>query len=107
MDFAIQIVRDERATTLEVAGEVDLANAHELAQVGLAALAERALTVTVDMRDVTFLDSTGLAALVTINNQAQQDGATLVVRNAPPRILHLFAVTGLDKVFTFVDDETG
>jgi anti-sigma B factor antagonist len=105
VDFAIQIVRADRATTLVVAGEVDLANAHELAQAGLAALADGATTVTVDMRDVTFLDSTGLAALVTINNQAQQDGASLIVSHVTPRISHLLAVTGLDRIFTVADAE--
>jgi anti-sigma B factor antagonist len=103
VDFAIQTVRAGPSTTLVVSGEVDLANAHEVAQAGLAALADGTLTVTVDMRDVTFLDSTGLAALVTINNQAQQDGATVVLSHAPPRIVHLLAVTGLDKIFTIAD----
>lgn len=104
MDFAIQTVRAGRSTTLVVTGEVDLANAHELTQAGLGALTDGAMVVTVDLREVTFLDSTGLAALVTINNQARSNGAVLILSGPQPRIKHLLAVTGLDTIFTIADD---
>src|SRR6266496_3765460 len=66
VEFGIKVVRAEQATTLEVAGEVDLSTAEELTQAGLDALAEGARAVIVDLTDVTFLDSSGLAALITI-----------------------------------------
>ena len=94
-------------TTLVVTGEVDLATAHQLAAAGLAALADGARTVTVDLREVAFLDSTGLAALITVNNQARLDGATLILSGPQARIMHLLTVTGLDKVFTVTDQRAG
>jgi anti-sigma B factor antagonist len=103
VDFAIRVVRAEQATTLAVTGEVDLSTAGELAEAGVAALAAGAAVVIVDLSGVTFLDSTGLAALVTINNQARNGGATLIIARPRARVRHLFRITGLDMAFTITD----
>ncbi len=103
VDFAIRVAHAEQATTLAVTGEVDLSTAGDLAEAGLAALAAGAAVVIVDLSGVTFLDSTGLAALVTINNRARHDGAALIVARPQPRIRQLFHITGLDTAFTITD----
>ena len=103
MDFAIRVVQADQATTLVVTGEVDLSTAGELAEAGLAALAAGAAVVIVDLSGVTFLDSTGLAALVTINNRARNDGAALIIARPRARVRQLFHITGLDAAFTITD----
>jgi anti-sigma B factor antagonist len=105
VEFSIQAVRAEQATTLVVTGEVDLSTAGELAEAGLAALAADATVVIVDLSGVTFLDSTGLAALVTINNRARNEGAVLIVARPRARVRHLFRVTGLDTAFTITEGD--
>ena len=103
VDFAIRVVRADQATTLAVTGEVDLSTAGGLAEAGLDALAAGATVVIVDLSGVTFLDSTGLAALVTINNRARNDGAALIIARPRVRVRHLFQITGLDAAFTITD----
>jgi len=104
VDFGIRVVRVDQSATVAVTGEVDLSTADEVARAGLAALAEGARVLIVDLGGVTFLDSTGLSALVTINNQARKDGAALVVARPSARVRELFRITGLDAAFTLTDD---
>lgn len=107
VDFAIRVLRTEQATTLVVTGEVDLATAGELTEAGLAALAAGSAVVIVDLSEVTFLDSTGLAALVTINNRARNGSAALIIARPRARVRHLLRITGLDTAFTITDGGLG
>ncbi|HSV67957.1 MAG TPA: STAS domain-containing protein [Mycobacteriales bacterium] len=98
MEFSIQPVVDGQTTTLYVAGEVDLATAGELRQAAFIALDAGATELIIDLYKVTFLDSTGLAVLVALNNQTTDTGAHLTVRGSSPRVLKVMRITGLDKV---------
>jgi anti-sigma B factor antagonist len=85
-------------TVLEVFGEVDLANADQLCQAGIRALSPCGGTLRIDLGGVTFMDSTGLAALIQIRNQAS--GAhQVLIQNPQPNVARILAITGLDKVF--------
>jgi len=86
-------------TVLEVQGEVDLHSAAQLADRLTEILGSGQQSVVVDLSPVSFLDSTGLGALVTARNQAQQTGATLRLVCTSERLLKLFRITGLDAVF--------
>jgi anti-sigma B factor antagonist len=55
--------------------------------------------VVVDLSWLSFIDSTGLGALVAGRNEAQQGGATLRLVCKSERMLKLFRITGLDAVF--------
>jgi anti-sigma B factor antagonist/stage II sporulation protein AA (anti-sigma F factor antagonist) len=85
-------------TVLEVSGEVDLETADQLRDAGINALSPYAGTLRIDLAGVTFIDSTGLAALVQIRNHA---GAAhhVVIQNARPNVQRILEITGLDKVF--------
>jgi anti-sigma B factor antagonist len=91
-------------TLLAVFGEVDLATADQLYEAGMKALADGA-PVRIDLAGVTFMDSTGLAALVRIRNQAEDPGH-LIVQNPRPNVARVFAVTALDKVFQIEGTES-
>jgi anti-sigma B factor antagonist len=84
-------------TELAVFGEVDLATADELFAAGTKALSADCAALRIDLAGVTFMDSTGLAALVKINNQAA--GRPVLIQNPRPNVLRVFEVTALDKVF--------
>ena len=55
--------------------------------------------MVVDLSRLSFLDSTGLGALVAARNQAQQAGAGSGSSAAQIAMLKLFRITGLDAVF--------
>jgi anti-sigma B factor antagonist len=66
----------------------------------LTNLAEKGMrTVTIDLRDVGFIDSSGLRALVVAHKALQDQGGSLVVANPSASTARLLEVTGLDGLF--------
>jgi anti-sigma B factor antagonist len=55
--------------------------------------------VIVDMRDVTFVDSTGLGALVGLRKQMLVRGGVVQVRGASLRVQQILTITGLHETF--------
>jgi len=47
---------------------------------------------------VTFLDSTGLGALIALRTAAVDSGRTLIIRNPSVATTRLFEITGLSEV---------
>lgn len=89
---------------VKVVGEVDLASAQQLRQAGREAVAAAAgRRVAVDLREVTFLDSTGVGALVDIANTAAASEVHVVLRSAPERVRRILEITGLLDRFTLED----
>ena len=86
-------------TTLRVAGELDLFTAPELN----AALEDVREDVVLDLAEVTFVDSTGLAVLIAQRRATRARGILLRVRRPRPNVLRAFEVAGfgpaLDRAF--------
>lgn len=78
-----------------VAGEVDLGTAPRLAEV-LAQFTTG--SVMVDLTDVTFLDSSGLNALVAAHRHIERRHETLTILGADDAVRRLFELTSLDTV---------
>ncbi|HEV2888258.1 MAG TPA: STAS domain-containing protein [Jatrophihabitans sp.] len=86
-------------TVLEVHGEVDVHSASQLADRLVQIIDSGQQSVVVDLSRLSFIDSTGLGALVAARNRAQQTGAALRLVCTSERMLKLFRITGLDAVF--------
>jgi anti-sigma B factor antagonist len=79
---------------LEVAGEVDMATAPQLADALAVQLARPVSAVVVDLARVTFLGSSGLAVLVTAH-RGVQPGKRLLIATPGRAAYRAFALTGL------------
>lgn len=55
--------------------------------------------VVVDLTDVTFCDSRGLAIFLKAHGQADELGSSFTLRNMPANMTRLFDVTGLTEHF--------
>jgi anti-sigma B factor antagonist len=86
-------------TVLAVRGEVDVHSASQLQDRLLQIIGAGQRSVVVDLSWLSFIDSTGLGALVAARNQAQQASVALRIVCRAERILKLFRITGLDAVF--------
>ena len=84
----------ETGHLVSVVGEVDLATAPQLAE-SLVQFANG--DVTVDLTQVTFLDSTGLHALVTAHEHLERRAARLRVTGASTAVLRVLEISGLDR----------
>ena len=54
--------------------------------------------ILVDFRDVTFMDSQGVSALVDAHRSLGREGVRFVLANPPGRVARLLELTGLDQV---------
>lgn len=84
-----------------VVGEVDLATAHLLRDRLLDIQRERTPAVLdVNVAGVTFLDCTGISALVAARNAAVRAGGQLRISDPQPIVRRMLEVTGLLGVLT-------
>jgi anti-sigma B factor antagonist len=91
-----------------VTGEVDLVAVEEFCKRGLDAIAQAdGRSVIIDAAAVTFIDSTGLSALVTLNKAAAAAGTVLTLRAVPQRMASLLRITALDTVIPVIGTPSG
>ena len=86
-------------------GEIDLATVNTLRTAITDALAAGARHLVLHLDGVTYLDSSGLGTLIGAHKRVASSGGTMTVRCSRPRILRLFAITGLDRVLTVTGPE--
>ncbi|MEV4463545.1 STAS domain-containing protein [Micromonospora echinofusca] len=102
MTFTVTCVdRDGGTTRLRLAGELDLSTAPELnaAIDQLVDAGERRLLV--DLTELAFCDSTGIAAFVRGDNRVAADGGWLRLTGATGRVDRVLQVTGLAEVLRY------
>jgi anti-sigma B factor antagonist len=87
---------------LRVGGDVDLASSDALRQ-ALATAFETATNVTVDVADVSFIDSSGLSALVWGHEQAKTVGGSFQIRRPSALLRRLLQITRLETVLAVAD----
>jgi anti-sigma B factor antagonist len=86
---------------IRLAGEIDLATVPQLRQV-LDAHARSGQTMVIDLREIKFVDSMGLAALVRARHRALARGAKLELVAPPESVYKVFTLTRLDRLFDWV-----
>jgi anti-sigma B factor antagonist len=91
-------------TVVEVGGEIDVYTAPKLREQLVELVNEGHYHLIVDMEGVDFLDSTGLGVLVGgLKRVRAHEGSLRLVCNQE-RILKIFRITGLTKVFPIHPD---
>jgi anti-sigma B factor antagonist len=80
-------------------GEIDVYTAPRLRQTLIDLVEGGATSIVVDMEKVDFLDSTGLGVLVGGLKRVKDKEGTMKLVATQDRILKIFDITGLSKVF--------
>lgn len=100
-DLVLEVTRDSgggRPTVVVAAeGEIDTANNQRLEQV-LASLAHGDADVVVDLSAVTFMDSSGLRALLTGQRAVLAAGRSFRIGDASDAVRRVLEITGLSDV---------
>jgi anti-anti-sigma factor len=91
---------DEYIQLIAVEGELDLSSSDELRRRVEAALKEGRNAVVLDLSDVTHMDSTGLAALITAHQLTEERRGRLALVITSESVRRTVEVRGLDRLFT-------
>ena len=96
--------RQDRGHTVIVGGELDLMSMPTLIDAVTQLLGEEIDELTLDLGDLTFLDSVGLQALRKVQRLCESHDCKLVLTLVRPHIRELFAVTGVEEHLPLRDD---
>jgi anti-sigma B factor antagonist len=102
--YEVESTDADALRVVDVRGEIDLAAAPELSQHLLGAADAGVRALVVDLCRVTFLDSSGLAALLNARKRLRESDIAMVVACEPDgRPARILEVTGLRTVMDVVD----
>jgi anti-sigma B factor antagonist len=95
---------DDGRVTVTVSGEIDFSNSDGVARGLRDAVTDWSPpSIEVDLRDATFIDSTGLGALIEGYRAAAAAGADFRVLNPSDTFRRVLTVTGLSDFFGLIE----
>jgi anti-sigma B factor antagonist len=97
--------RGDGLCVVRAAGDIDIAAAEEFLEVVRDVLG-RCTAVEVDLGDVTFIDSSGLGALVRMRKEAGDKQVSLRLTNVSAATDRLLRLTGLSEFFDIRTGQT-
>jgi anti-anti-sigma factor len=101
--FDLRVVRTEGRLQLVPCGELDIATAGRLEQAVDEATAGAVPELVLDLRELTFMDSTGLRTLAQANAKAGQTGTVLSIWRGPRQIDRVLEISGLGPLLPLAD----
>lgn len=100
MDLTVDTRSEHGYMIVTPRGEIDLGTVEIFREVLIELFIQGHVHVLVDLDDTTFFDSLGFGALVAARRKAQVFNGALGIICSNPRLLSLFQITGLNRVFT-------
>ena len=107
MDLTLSTREVDGTTIVAVGGEIDVYTAPKLRDKITELVADGVYTIVIDMESVEFLDSTGLGVLVGGLKTVRAHDGSLELICTQDRLLKIFRITGLAKVFVIHDSADG
>jgi anti-anti-sigma factor len=103
----LEIITTEQPFGLRLSGEIDMASAPALEEALLVALAD-GRPVTVDMHDVTFIDSSGLKVIVSTAAESTSR-EPLTLKDPSPAVRRVLELFGMEQLPTIrvIDEPAG
>jgi anti-sigma B factor antagonist len=102
-DFRVNVRMEGRAAIIAVAGELDLASSPKLEQQLDEVWASDAELLVIDLRELEFMDSTGLSIIVGAQQRLGDSERKLSVVKGPPQVQRLLDLTGVSERLQLVD----
>ena len=99
MDLSLSTRTEGDRTVVVVGGEIDVYTAPKLREQLIELVSDGSYHIVVDLEKVDFLDSTGLGVLVGGLKRVRNHDGSLQLVCTQEKILKIFRITGLTKVF--------
>ena len=101
--FRVEVRGADATTVISVSGELDLASSPALEEELERVAQSDAQLVVVDLRNLEFMDSTGLSVLVRAHQRAEENGRRLGLVNGSQQVQRLLTLTGVAERLTLTD----
>ena len=99
--FALDFSRRGPSVTVAVRGEVDQVTSAVLRALLLDVVEGQGnLSVALDVSEMTFFDSSGLAMLLDMHRRAVERGGSFMLHNPRPSTIRVFQLVGLSGILT-------
>ncbi|MDR4950009.1 STAS domain-containing protein [Neobacillus cucumis] len=98
MNLSIDVHQKKEEVSVRLAGEIDAFTASSLREELLPLADGKNTTMIINLKDVSYLDSTGLGVFVGIFKKLKENGGELRLVELSERLRRLFEITGLDKI---------
>ncbi len=97
MNEGLEIEERGDAVTVTLTGELDISNAAGVENRLIALEEARPTSIVVDLRQVTFIDSTGLSLLINADSRARKSDRRLTILTGSGPVLRILRTVGLDE----------
>jgi anti-sigma B factor antagonist len=101
--FSVAVTRDGETVTIATSGELDLQNVERYGQVIEEAERTDATRIVIDLSDLDYIDSSGLAAVLVAGRRSDLDSHRLFVRAGHGEVRRLLELTALDQTLNLID----
>ena len=103
----MQVRHEDRngITVCYVAGEIDINTSPEIKKVFDRLIGSKKGRLIINFKDVSYVDSSGLATLVEILKGLRSYGGKLKLTNLSTKVKNLFEITKLEKLFDIAKEE--
>jgi anti-anti-sigma factor len=99
--FEVEVSHEGSVRTIGLIGECDLQMFPDVDELFSKSLDNGFSAVRIDLRGLTFIDSSGIRALMLATQQSQKKGAKLSIIPGPPQVMRVFELLGLQDAFPF------
>ncbi|MFL5736282.1 MAG: STAS domain-containing protein [Actinomycetota bacterium] len=102
--FEVAATNREGVVELSLKGELDIASFATMEDRLREVEAEKPSAIVFDLRELRFMDSTGLRVILSADKRARRDGWKVAVVEGPEAVHRVFRLALLDRRLDFVAD---
>ena len=97
MELKVDLKKDGELLFVDLQGDLDINSNKEFKE--KVNSVQGIKNITVNCENLSYIDSTGLGAFISIYKNIKEKGEKLVITGLKPHIKKIFLITDLDKVF--------
>jgi anti-sigma B factor antagonist len=95
--LSIETCTQPGGALLKLTGELDMATASHLEREIASAASARPKAIVLDLRDLDFIDSTGLRTLISEHERSRQSGRTFALVQGSKQVARLMSITRVSE----------
>lgn len=104
MTVRIEVGDSGEAVMIALEGDLDISGVPTLEKELKRIESQGPGHIILDLRELTFLDSSGLRAIVSADSRGRRDGWKLTVVQGPETVSRVFSITLMDKRLNLVEE---